>query len=193
MKWATRRLVHFDRVASAWLILRFVDHNASFVFLAEQEDVPEGVIGFGIRGARFDAHNGSTTSFEQLRAAYVGDDEALKQMATIVGSAVRQVMNDAVRATGATESSLISGVLGITEGLMLLSGSDEACIRASLVLYDALYARLTAQKVIEEQAPSPPASVLAQTIFLSQSIDKSRDQGISFVELFVEGTPSRVD
>jgi hypothetical protein len=50
MRWATRAGIHIDRAACAWLIGRFVDPDAHFVFVTDLADVPAGATGFDMRG-----------------------------------------------------------------------------------------------------------------------------------------------
>ena len=66
MRWATRAGCHIDRAASAWLIRRFVDAEAEFVFVDDPDDVPADATPFDMRGARLSHRNGDCT-FETLQ------------------------------------------------------------------------------------------------------------------------------
>jgi hypothetical protein len=82
--WATRRRLWVDRVASAWLIRRFIDHDARFQWLAKPSDCPRKAIGFDFDGASF-THVGERVTFEVLMASFgLDDDAALQRMATMV-------------------------------------------------------------------------------------------------------------
>jgi hypothetical protein len=82
--WATRRRLWVDRVASAWLIRRFIDPRARFVWLAQPADLPKGALGFDFDGAAF-THVGDRVTFETLMASFdLEDDVALLRLATIV-------------------------------------------------------------------------------------------------------------
>ena len=82
--WATRRRPWVDRVASAWLIRRFIDPRATFVWLATPADLPEGALGFDFDGAAF-THVGERVTFETLLAAFdLEEDSALLRLAAVV-------------------------------------------------------------------------------------------------------------
>lgn len=82
--WATRRRLWVDRVASAWLIRRFIDPQARFLWLEKPADCPEGVLGFDFDGAAF-THVGNRVTFETLMAAFgLEDDLALVRLAAVV-------------------------------------------------------------------------------------------------------------
>lgn len=83
-KWATRRRLWVDRVASAWLIRRFIDRDARFQWLAKPSDCPKSALGFDFDGATF-THIGDRVTFETLMASFaLEDDAALMRLAAIV-------------------------------------------------------------------------------------------------------------
>ncbi len=63
MKWATRSGPHVDRTACAWLIKRFIDPDAEFVFVDDIDEVPDDATPFDMRGVEFSHHHGDC-SFE---------------------------------------------------------------------------------------------------------------------------------
>ncbi len=82
--WATRRRLWVDRVASAWLIRRFIDRDARFQWLARPSDCPKRALGFDFDGATF-THVGDRVTFETLLASFgLEDDPALARLAAIV-------------------------------------------------------------------------------------------------------------
>jgi len=82
--WATRRQLWIDRVASAWLIRRFIDPDARFLWLAKPADCPKKALGFDFDGAAF-THVGDRVSFETLMASFgCDDDPALVRLAAMV-------------------------------------------------------------------------------------------------------------
>jgi hypothetical protein len=84
--WATRQEIWVDRVASAWLIRRFIDARATFVWLASVEDCPPDALGFDFDGASF-THVGDLVTFEVLIASFsLSQDAALGRIATMVHS-----------------------------------------------------------------------------------------------------------
>jgi hypothetical protein len=82
--WATRRRPWVDRVASAWLIRRFIDPDATFLWLAKPGDCPKKALGFDFDGATF-THVGERVTFETLMASFgLEADPALLRVAAIV-------------------------------------------------------------------------------------------------------------
>lgn len=82
--WATRRRLWVDRVASAWLIRRFIDRDARFRWLDHPSDCPKRALGFDFDGAAF-SHVGERVTFETLLASFGLDaDPALARLAAMV-------------------------------------------------------------------------------------------------------------
>jgi hypothetical protein len=73
--WATRERLWIDRVASAWLIRRFIDPTARFVWLKHVKDRPKRALGFDFNGAEF-THVGSKVTFEVLLASFALENDA---------------------------------------------------------------------------------------------------------------------
>lgn len=82
--WATRRDLWVDRVASAWLIQRFIDRHARFLWLDRPEKCPKHALGFDFDGATF-THVGDKVTFEILLASFkLNSDPALAKLAVLV-------------------------------------------------------------------------------------------------------------
>ena len=82
--WATRARPWVDRVASAWLIARFIDRRARFRWLARPSDCPKHALGFDFDGAAF-THVGDRVTFETLMASFgLEEDPALRRLAAMV-------------------------------------------------------------------------------------------------------------
>ncbi len=86
MKWATRNGVHIDRASSAWLIRRFIDPDAEFVFVSDPDDVPAEATPFDMRGVEYGHHGGDCT-FETLLRRHDLADPVLWRIAAIVHEA----------------------------------------------------------------------------------------------------------
>ena len=71
MRWATRAGCHVDRTACAWLIRRFIDPAATFVFVDDPDEVPGGATPFDMRGVAL-SHHGGDCSFETFLKRYDG-------------------------------------------------------------------------------------------------------------------------
>jgi hypothetical protein len=82
--WATRRKLWVDRVASAWLIRRFIDPEAKFKWLAKPSDCPKSALGFDFDGATF-THVGARVTFETLLASFgLEEDRGLVRLGALV-------------------------------------------------------------------------------------------------------------
>jgi hypothetical protein len=113
MKWITRERVKVDRVACPWLIKRFIDPQAEFVFVPAAEVVERaselGATPFDIEGCEF-GHHGEDVSFDSIRKRFSLGDPALKLLAEIV------------------------------RGFSVLGLSDHEILESEFIVYDALYA-----------------------------------------------------
>lgn len=136
MKWVTREHPHTDRIACPWLIRKFIDPAAEFVYVPRDEVLSfaerEGAISFDAQGAKF-THRDGLCSFEVLIEEHkLGGDPALALMARVVHGA--DVSEDA----DATPQS--PGLEAIARGFMDLGVTDQEQLRLELPVYDALYA-----------------------------------------------------
>jgi hypothetical protein len=118
-----------DRTACAWLIRRFIDADAEFVFIADFADVPEGVTAFDMRGAEL-SHHGGDCSFETILQRYGLDDPALWEIARIIHEA--DLEDDRFDAPEAR------GLDVLIRGLSMIS-SDKEMLELTGRLYDGLY------------------------------------------------------
>ena len=130
MKWATRAGIHVDRTACAWLIRRFVDPEAEFVFVDDPDDVPEDATPFDMRGVEL-GHGGGKCSFEAILSGYdLGEDPALNDIGQIIHEAdLEDERYDAPEARGLDV---------LLRGLSMVS-SDEEMLELTARLYDGLY------------------------------------------------------
>jgi hypothetical protein len=137
MKWVTRSHVHVDRVACPWLIKRFVDSEAQFVFVpasrVNEVVEKEGAIPFDAPGIELGHHDGKC-SFEAIIAKYGLKDRALLRLAAIVSAAD----------TGRFDSEPIAvGLEAIAVGYSQRFPDDSANLEHQFAVYDALYAWCT--------------------------------------------------
>ena len=136
MKWVTRARPKIDRVACPWLIARFIDADAEFLFVAPN-DVPRvaresGAIPFDVEGVEL-SHVGSHCSFDAFLEKYDLGDPALAELARIVRGADTDRLDLAPQCPG---------LLAISLGLSRLFADDHEQLRYGFVMYDALYAWL---------------------------------------------------
>ena len=136
MIWATRRHVHVDRTACAWLVRRFVDPEARFVFVDDPDEVPADATPFDMRGAELGHRNGRC-SFESFLVRYGLDDPALDRIGRVVHEAdIGDERHDAPEA---------AGIDAVVRGLALGARDDDERIARTIPLYDALYALWSVQ------------------------------------------------
>ncbi len=137
MQWITRERPKIDRIACPWLIARFIDKEAEFIFVPPAEVLPKAqeldAIPYDVEGVEL-THDGPLCSFDALLKKYELTDAALHDLAVIVRGA------DTARPDLAPECA---GVLAVSIGLSQLFRDDHEQLRHGFVVYDALYAWLT--------------------------------------------------
>ncbi|MEW6368136.1 MAG: chromate resistance protein ChrB domain-containing protein [Acidobacteriota bacterium] len=135
MKWVTRSHVHVDRVTCPWLIRRFVDSEAEFLFVPKSEIervvAESGAIPFDAPGVELGHHEGRC-SFESIMLKYALKDPALQRLARIVHAA--DVAEDI------DKDPLARGVEAIATGFGLRYPDDAQNLERQFEVYDALYA-----------------------------------------------------
>src|SRR5215469_4317127 len=137
MKWVTWEQVGVDRMACAWLIKKYLDKEAEFLFVPEgTKPLPEGAEPFDIPGARFSHHRGRCT-FATLLQVYDLSDPVLERIARIVDEA--DVIQEVLLEPAAPGLDLLC------RGLRLISPDDQVALQHGSLLYDALYAQLASE------------------------------------------------
>ena len=133
MKWITRERPKIDRIACPWLIARFIDKDAEFLYLPGPDVMrvagETGAIPYDVKGVEL-GHHGEQCSFDAFLAKYRLNDIALKRLAEIVRAA------DTGRPETAPEAS---GLLAISRGLSENYSDDHAMLAHGMVVYDALF------------------------------------------------------
>jgi len=139
MKWVTRKRIHVNRAATAWLIQRFLDPAAEIIFV-EPGDVAdvqqrEGAIGFDAPGARYPHRDEKgRCSFEQLVDERLPRDATLRRLATIVHGA--DFPDEPAQAPEAV------GLWAISQGFTDVAPDDQEIVTRAAFLYDSLHAHL---------------------------------------------------
>jgi len=129
--WVTRKGVHVDRIASAWLIRRFIDPQAKLKFVPAKGYSPEGgELRFDMFEAEY-THEGDQCTFEVLARRF----EILDPAVTAIGEVVHNIdVRDAKFARAET-----AGIERLINGIALTQSEDEARIALGSQLFDALY------------------------------------------------------
>jgi hypothetical protein len=130
MRWITRERVKVDRVACPWLIRKFVDPDAEFVFLPHDTDWSrvDGIV-FDVPGAEL-GHHGEGVSFDAILDKYGLTDPALRLLAEIVRAADSRPANP--HPAG-------EGLRWIAHGFASMGLSDRELLECEFVVYDALF------------------------------------------------------
>jgi len=129
--WITRKGVHIDRIACAWLIRRFIDKNPTFKLVPARGYTPAPrEIRFDMFDAEF-THDGDLCSFEVMLRAFDLKDPALRALA--------EVIHDVDLKDSKFKREETSGVDHLIAGIAWLHGDDEARLEHGTAIFDALY------------------------------------------------------
>jgi hypothetical protein len=127
--WATRERLWIDRVASAWLIRRFIDPDAKFLWLKRTQDCPKRALGFDFDGAEF-THLDSKVTFEVLLTSFgLESDRGLARMGALVHHLD----------LGGIPTAEGPGFTAIMTGARALHRQDDALLKAMTPVLDSLY------------------------------------------------------
>ena len=134
MKWVTRRKARVDRIACPWLIQRFIDKDAEFLFVPEDQVMEtarrEDALPFDVPGVEL-GHDGERCSFDAFLKKYQLDDPALQSLAQIVRGADTEAREIAREAWG---------LYAVASGFREISHDDFENMARQFPVYDALYA-----------------------------------------------------
>ncbi len=149
MRWITRRSAHVDRTACPWLIRRFIDPDAEFVFVAADAD-PATLDGhtFDMRGAEYAHEDGKCTFQVMLERHNLSSDAALMELGRIVG--------DADVPPGRMRRHESAGLDAIMRGFQLGVRDDHEKLRLTAPVYDALYTYCQAKVTRPRSAGGAP-------------------------------------
>jgi hypothetical protein len=127
--WATRKRPWVDRLATAWLVQRFIDRSPTFIWLDEPARCPRKALGYDFDGARF-THVGQRVTFEVVAASFGLDDDPALQG---VGRLVHAID------VGGSVLDEAAGFELIVRGLQQQHANDDALLAAAVGLFDTLY------------------------------------------------------
>lgn len=128
--WATRKRLWVDRMASAWLVRRFIDPQASFLWLEKPEDCPADALGFDFDGAEF-THVGKRVTFEVLLASFgLESDPALAKLGGLIHCLD----------VGGVPVAEAAGVEMVLNGARQRYADDDALLAEASLIFDSLYA-----------------------------------------------------
>jgi hypothetical protein len=150
VKWVTKDFVHLDRVATPWLIKRFIDREAQFVFVPwyRQDKAPADAVAFALDGVELGPHDASGTTFSKTLRKYDLCDPALTRMEAVIDAGVGCAVQDYRPGVDDTDGQIAVGLLAISEGLTVRAASDDEVVATSFPVYDALYAHFSVRAVV---------------------------------------------
>ncbi len=127
--WATRQHLWVDRLASAWLIRRFIDRKASFLWLDHPKRCPKTALGFDFDGATF-THLGGRVTFEVLAASFgLDSDPAIVRIASIVHCLD----------VGGVPVAEAAGIEAVLAGARAAAANDDKLLAEASRIFDSLY------------------------------------------------------
>ena len=128
--WMTRPRPGVDRMASAWLIRRFIDPQARFGFAADRDAVPDDAVPFDMFGVEF-SHQGEGCTFETLCGVFMIQEPAVARIAAIVHD-----LDLKDNRFGAPEAATVGHVI---DGLQRAHADDDTLLSQGMALFDSLY------------------------------------------------------
>ena len=134
MKWVTWEHIGVDRMASIWLIRRWIDREAEFIFIPmRQAPLPDHSEPFDIPGARFSHHGGHCTFYALLQESKINDP---------ILTRIAQIIDEADEIQEVTVEPAAFGLDLICRGLRQISQDDYEALERGSLIYDALYQQL---------------------------------------------------
>ncbi|MFM9901837.1 MAG: chromate resistance protein ChrB domain-containing protein [Polaromonas sp.] len=143
--WATRARPWVDRLASAWLIRRFIDPQARLLWLNAPGDCPADALGFDFDGATF-SHVGARVTFEVLMASFGLEQAALARLGALVH----------YLDVGGVQPAEAAGVERVLAGLRGATLDDDQLLATASAVFDALLASFLQDTAPPPQQPPPP-------------------------------------
>lgn len=137
MKWVTWKHIGVDRMGCIWLIRRWIDRKAEFIFIpVGTKPLPKGAEPFDIPGARYSHHRNHCTFYSLLKENDI-KDPVLNRIANMIDEAdiVQEINVEPVAA----------GLDMVCRGLRRISKDDKEALERGALIYEALYAELAAE------------------------------------------------
>ena len=134
--WATRKRPWVDRLATAWLVQRFIDRSPTFLWLADPRRCPKSALGYDFDGATF-THVGDLVTFEVVARSFgLDQDPAIAELARLVHAID----------VGGLPLDETPGVEMMVRGLQAQHADDDELLQAGIGLFDTLYAAMKAPR-----------------------------------------------
>ncbi|MCV7287728.1 chromate resistance protein [Mycolicibacterium wolinskyi] len=161
MLWVTSSRIHLDRVASPWLIRRFVDREATFEFLDPDTAVPPNATPFALSGAKLGPHDEEGSTFRNILNAYAISAPELHRMAGVIEAGIAFAQGKNYPSLDGELLHLAVSLAAFSEAMTILRPDDHENLRDSVIYYDTLYQTLWAEY---GPAPAVPSDDLVSRI-----------------------------
>jgi hypothetical protein len=154
MKWIITERVHYDRVASCWLIKRFIDQDAQFLFAPRTtplDQLPTDAIPLAFPGAKLGPHDNEGTLFTHIMIEYQPNDPVLDRLEEIVTGGVRFFLGVPPAPPSPSDVRAVEigiGLITLADGMQLTYSDDQERLNASYPSWDAMYALLQANMAV---------------------------------------------
>lgn len=142
--WKTRRNIFIDRIASAWLIKKFIDTRATFAFVTDASEAPRG-IPFDMEESEF-THCGDNCTFETMIKLFALKNHALDEIA--------QIVHDIDLKDGKFSRPEAAGLEQILDGLSRIHSDDRKLLKRGMEIFDSLYSHFSGKIQIQNKKRS---------------------------------------
>jgi hypothetical protein len=180
LRWVTLAHVHLDRVASPWLIRRFVDTTAQFEFVEWGMDgklpdsarlqVPEGATPIGMPGVKLGLHDENGSCFYKILRAYGLDDPALWRMERIVAAGISNALGTPARPDRTEEERVLGVALDLLGTALGVAFDDAEHLEHAMALYDAVYEHCRMRELPQEVLAGAPKLPPQRTPYLREAL-----------------------
>jgi hypothetical protein len=180
MRWVTLAQIHLDRAASPWLIRRFVDPEAEFVFLDWGQDgripepgtltLPPDATPFAIPGVPLGLHDADGTCFAKILRAHDLRQPELWAMERIIAAGVRHTFGHERAPDETDEETMLGGALNLIGTGFGIAFDDEGHLAAAMALYDGVLAHCRIRLLPAEVKQAAPFLPPQKLPFLREAI-----------------------
>lgn len=180
MRWATLAHVHLDRVASPWLVRRFVDPAATFEFVQWGLDgqlpdpsrlqAPEGATPIGMPGVELGLHDEHGSCFQKILRAYDLDDPALWRMERTIAAGISHALGTPKRVDETEEERTLGAALNVLGTAFGVAFDDAEHLEHAMSLYDAVYEHCRIRELPDDILANAPKLPPLRTPYLRDAL-----------------------